>query len=219
MSQRSQRLEQIRRLGSSRFNYWFGYVANVSLIAWMGSRALPAGRLALGWGQLVFLAICGLYLWTLAEYLLHRHVYHHLSSFLSQGHGLHHAAPRALIGVPWYLTAVAVVGLNRGLSLLLDPAAVGVVMAAAWSGYVFYCALHHLSHHGRLRSRWLSGMRRHHLIHHAHPDCNWGVTTPLWDHVFGTIYTPDSVRLSARAPLLAGMQAGRPLRPGGRSRR
>jgi 4-hydroxysphinganine ceramide fatty acyl 2-hydroxylase len=28
----------------------------------------------------------------------------------------------------------------------------------------------------------------HHLIHHHHPDANFGVTTPLWDIVLGTRY-------------------------------
>jgi sterol desaturase/sphingolipid hydroxylase (fatty acid hydroxylase superfamily) len=31
-------------------------------------------------------------------------------------------------------------------------------------------------------------MQRHHLIHHTHPEFNWGFTTPIWDHVFGTHY-------------------------------
>jgi sterol desaturase/sphingolipid hydroxylase (fatty acid hydroxylase superfamily) len=31
-------------------------------------------------------------------------------------------------------------------------------------------------------------MKRHHLIHHAHPEYNWGFTTPIWDYLFGTHY-------------------------------
>lgn len=193
------RTERIRRLGSSRFNYWFGYVANVALIIWMGSRAVQDGRLALGWGQLVFFTVVGLYSWTLAEYLLHRYLYHVLPSFLSEGHELHHRSPRALIGVPWYLTAIAMVAIHLALIRLLNPASVGVVMAACWTGYVFYCLIHHGSHHWHFRSRWLKRMRRHHLIHHAHPDSNWGFTTSLWDHVFGTAYSRSGVSVTSRS--------------------
>jgi sterol desaturase/sphingolipid hydroxylase (fatty acid hydroxylase superfamily) len=191
------RTERIRRLGSSRFNYWFGYVANVTLILWMGSPAIRDGRLALGWGQLIFFAVAGLYTWTLAEYLLHRYLYHVLPSFLSEGHDLHHHSPRALIGVPWYLTTIAMVGLFLVLSRLLNPASVGVMLASCWTGYVFYCLIHHGSHHWNFRNRWLRRMRRHHLIHHAHPTTNWGFTTALWDHVFGTAYVRGGVRVTS----------------------
>jgi 4-hydroxysphinganine ceramide fatty acyl 2-hydroxylase len=193
------RIERIRRLGSSRFNYWFGYVANVTLILWMGSRAIRDGQLALGWGQLAFFAVVGLYAWTLAEYLLHRYLYHVLPSFLSDGHELHHRSPRALIGVPWYLTTIAVVALHLLLIRALNPASVGVVMASCWTGYVLYCLIHHGSHHWTFRNRWLRRMRRHHLIHHAHPDTNWGFTTSLWDHVFGTAFQRDGVRVTSSA--------------------
>ena len=185
-----ERTELIRRLGSSRFNYWFGYVANVGLVSWLGSRAFVDGQVVLSAGELMFLVVAGLFFWTLAEYLLHRFLYHVLSSFLSEGHTLHHDSPRDLIGVPWYLTTVAVLSAYKGWSQIASPAPVGVFMAATWLGYVLYCVAHHGSHHFRYRNRWLRRMRRHHLIHHAHPRHNWGFTTALWDHVFGTFYRP-----------------------------
>jgi hypothetical protein len=80
---------------------------------------------------------------------------------------------------------------------LLNPASVGVVMASCWTGYVFYCLIHHGSHHWNFRNRWLRRMRRHHLIHHAHPHTNWGFTTSLWDHVFGTAYQRGGVRVTS----------------------
>jgi hypothetical protein len=176
----------VRRLGSSRFNYWFGYVANLILIGWLASHARLGGRLALTPTALSLLALSGLLSWTLAEYLLHRFLYHQLPSFLSVGHGLHHASPRSLIGVPWWLTTVVVVGTFLGLRLVWSPAAVGVFMAGNWSGYVLYCLAHHGSHHWHFRNRWLRRMRQHHLIHHAHPQYNWGFTTAIWDRAFGT---------------------------------
>jgi dihydroceramide fatty acyl 2-hydroxylase len=33
-------------------------------------------------------------------------------------------------------------------------------------------------------------------VHHYHPDCNFGVTTPLWDYLLGTRY----VRQPRRQP-------------------
>jgi sterol desaturase/sphingolipid hydroxylase (fatty acid hydroxylase superfamily) len=187
-NQDTQRTELIRKLGSSTFNYWFGYVSNVALVAWLVSHAFPRGHAALPAVELVAFAATGLLAWTLAEWLLHRYIYHLWRSFLTEGHALHHEKPRALIGVPWYLTTIAIVLMFELLAIPLRPSSTGVVMGFAWLGYIFYCVTHHGSHHWRLRRGWLGAMKRHHLLHHAHPDYNWGFTTPLWDHVFGTHY-------------------------------
>jgi sterol desaturase/sphingolipid hydroxylase (fatty acid hydroxylase superfamily) len=182
----SSRTELIRRLGSSTFNYWFGYAANLTLVVWLVGHAFAGGRAQLPAAEIALLGGIGLFSWTLSEFLLHRYAYHLLPSFLSQGHALHHQDPAALIGVPWYLTTMGIVVLYGMLAVLFPRAQTGVVMGFNWLGYIFYCLAHHASHHWTLRGGWLRRMKRHHLIHHAHPDCNWGFTTPLWDHVFGT---------------------------------
>jgi sterol desaturase/sphingolipid hydroxylase (fatty acid hydroxylase superfamily) len=184
----SERTNLIKRLGSSTFNYWFGYVANVSLVIWMVSHAFAGGHAQLGTLEFLAFAAVGLFSWTLSEFLLHRYLYHLWPSFLSEGHALHHEKPRALIGVPWYLTTIAIILLYELLALVFRPSSTGVVMGFNWLGYIFYCIAHHGSHHFRLKRGWLGKMKRHHLIHHGHPEYNWGFTTPLWDYVFGTHY-------------------------------
>jgi len=180
------RKARIREASSSVFNYWFGYVANLSLAGWLGSRALLNGQSRLSLGGWVFYAAAGVLLWTLSEYVLHRYLYHVVESPLKVGHDLHHEEPRSLLGVPWWMTTIAVLGVYYGLSLVSNPAIVGVVMAFAWIGYVGYCAMHHAFHHAHWRARWFVNARRHHMIHHARHNVNWGVTTSLWDRVFGT---------------------------------
>src|SRR5436190_21468695 len=116
------RTDLIRRLGSSTFNYWFGYVANISLVIWLVSHALPRHRPRLPPLEFVALAAVGLSSWTLSEFLLHRYLYHLWPSYLSEGHALHHQRPRDLIGVPWYLTTIALVLLFEALALVFRPA-------------------------------------------------------------------------------------------------
>ena len=178
--------DTVRRLGSSKFNYWFGYVANASLVIWLTSHAWKNGALALSPAALISCCAIGLLSWTLSEYLLHRYVYHIWSSFLSTGHDLHHQDPKALIGVPWYLTTLVIVLLYEGLARLGNPAIVGVIMGFNWLGYIGYCLAHHGSHHWRFSTPWLRQIKKHHLLHHAYPDTNWGFTTSLWDVVFRT---------------------------------
>jgi sterol desaturase/sphingolipid hydroxylase (fatty acid hydroxylase superfamily) len=183
------RTELIRKLGSSTFNYWFGYVANVALVFWLVSHGFGHGHAQLSPAAFAAYALTGLVSWTLAEFLLHRYIYHLWTSFLTEGHALHHDKPRALIGVPWYLTTIALILLYELLAIPLRPASTGVVMGFAWLGYILYCVAHHGSHHWSFKNHpWLRKMKRHHLLHHAHPEYNWGFTTPLWDHVFGTHY-------------------------------
>jgi sterol desaturase/sphingolipid hydroxylase (fatty acid hydroxylase superfamily) len=182
-------IESVRRLGSSRFNYWFGYVANAGLVLWLISHGLwgPTAVRPLGF---VGYAMAGLLTWTFLEYVLHRYVYHEVKSFLSVGHGLHHDAPKELIGVPWYLTSAIVVALYGAVTQVFAPGATGLVMGFAWLGYMGYCLLHHGSHHWRFEQPYFRAMKRHHLVHHAFPEFNWGFTTSLWDRAFGTYKAP-----------------------------
>ena len=178
--------EAIRRLSSSVFNYWFGYVSNISLVAWLASRAFAGGVSHLSIAQWGVSIVGGLLLWTLMEYMLHKWLYHEIASPIRDGHTIHHEEPMALLGVPWYVTAVVLVAVYYGLSYFLNPARTGTVMAFTWLGYIGYCAMHHLLHHARWNARWFVNLRRHHLLHHAKDNVNIGITTDLWDRVFRT---------------------------------
>ncbi len=180
------RRARIREASSSVFNYWFGYVANVSLALWLASRAFAHGQSSLGVPAWIACAFSGLFLWTFVEYALHRFLYHELESPLKVGHDLHHGEPRSLLGVPWYITTVALLGVYYAIASVFNPARTGVVMAFAWLGYLGYCAMHHSFHHARWKAQWFVNARRRHSIHHARHDVNWGVTTPLWDVIFRT---------------------------------
>ena len=177
---------RIRELSSSVFNYWFGYVSNIAMVFWLTSRAFEGGQLQLSVTTFAAYAFGGLTMWTLGEYGLHKFLYHEVESPLKVGHDLHHSEPTSLLGVPWWMTAIAVVGLFYGFAAFFNPAITGVVMAFAWLGYIGYCFIHHSLHHFHWRNRWFMSLRRHHLLHHAKHNVNWGVTTDLWDRVFRT---------------------------------
>jgi sterol desaturase/sphingolipid hydroxylase (fatty acid hydroxylase superfamily) len=153
---------------------------------WLSSQAVSNGQSQLSVVLWFTCALSGLFLWTLFEYVLHRYLYHEVESPLKVGHDLHHDEPRSLLGVPWWMTTIAIVGVYYGIAVVANPAMTGVVMAFAWLGYIGYCAIHHLLHHATWRARWFIALRRHHMIHHARHNVNWGVTTALWDHVFRT---------------------------------
>ncbi len=117
---------------------------------------------------------CGLAAWTLAEYITHRFVLHAIAPVQ---HGIHHARPQDGIDkIFWQIwLAFAVVYLIAGGAFLA-----GVLVAYAWYLYVHYCA-HHNS------AILPAPLLKHHRDHHRFARRNYGVTTRLWDRVFGTM--------------------------------
>jgi sterol desaturase/sphingolipid hydroxylase (fatty acid hydroxylase superfamily) len=56
-------------------------------------------------------------------------------------------------------------------------------------GYWWYGVVHHVIHHHSNTSSpsYFNALRAWHMRHHYSPKSgNFGVTTSLWDHVFGT---------------------------------
>ncbi len=147
----------------------------------------------------------GAALWTLAEYLLHRFAMHALKGkgIMSREHLEHH------VGHSWSFSnttllswaGVIVVGALLWAPigwLLLGP--VGLLLGLGWclgyAGYEHQHAMAHLKGPTGWYSTWL---RRHHFHHHfGHPKANHGVTTSLWDHLFGTYERPERVRVPRR---------------------
>jgi sterol desaturase/sphingolipid hydroxylase (fatty acid hydroxylase superfamily) len=116
------------------------------------------------------LLVAGVVTWTLAEYVVHRFV---LYGLMTTQHGLHHANPdAAVLNIFWQIWACfALVYLIAGGAFLA-----GGLVAYAW--YLF-------AHHSPNRLPLL--LLKHHRSHHQFATRNYGVSTTLWDHVFGTL--------------------------------
>lgn len=156
---------------------------------WMG--------LVAGWSPAASALLfgAGVLLWTLMEYLMHRFVFHLTPRgrlgvlFAYLIHGVHHAFPedrRRWLMPPIVSVPVAAV-LSFPALLLVGPASTPVLGGAAF-GYLAYDLLHYASHAGALRGRVSRFLRQHHLTHHYRmPETRFGVSSPLWDRVFGTL--------------------------------
>ena len=60
-------------------------------------------------------------------------------------------------------------------------------MAGMVGGYVWYDLTHYYLHHAAPKTAAGKWLRRYHLVHHFQtPEVRYGITTPLWDHVFRT---------------------------------
>ncbi len=159
------------------------------------------------------LTAAGTFAWTLGEYVIHRFVMHELrgAGLPSREHLVHHADPENNPGRPllsWI--GIALVGLvlfvPAGLVLVGGP--LGLAPYAGWlAGYGAYERIHDRAHTHAPRNAYGRWVRRHHFHHHhGHPMANHGVTTPLWDKVFGTLEVAGEIRVPRRhaMPWLVG---------------
>jgi sterol desaturase/sphingolipid hydroxylase (fatty acid hydroxylase superfamily) len=150
-------------------------------------------------GVLVYFA-AGVLAWTLLEWLLHGQVLHsrQLRNPIAKEHALHHANPLRVISWPRKLLALAFVVATLVALLWLafgryDVAAFPCVLGLAYIGYESMHRIIHLRPPRTAYGRW---MRLHHVQHHFHtPRRNFGVTTTVWDRVFGT-YVPFKTPLA-----------------------
>jgi sterol desaturase/sphingolipid hydroxylase (fatty acid hydroxylase superfamily) len=141
-------------------------------------------------GPLVWLAVyaAGLVGWTLIEYLLHRVLFHH-APILSAIHERHHHSPMDLIGTPaWASLVLGVIAVASPLWAALGFDLGTAATAGLVTGYLWYVVVHYGSHHWRPRpgSYFYRARMRHARHHHLADGGNFGVTTGVWDHVFGT---------------------------------
>jgi sterol desaturase/sphingolipid hydroxylase (fatty acid hydroxylase superfamily) len=166
---------------------------------------LAIGRDDLAVPSVIGIFLLGLASWTLAEYLLHRFVFHFEPDtrwgrrlhFII--HGVHHEYPHdpmrlvmpPSVSVP---LAILVFLLYR---LLLGPAWSLPFFAGFLVGYLIYDMTHFHIHHHRSDNRLSLALRRYHYRHHfQQSDRGYGVTSSLWDRVFRTV--PVLRRLSGQ---------------------
>jgi sterol desaturase/sphingolipid hydroxylase (fatty acid hydroxylase superfamily) len=162
----------------------------------------PSAAQAMTTALLAGALLAGALLWTLTEYLLHRFAGHRRggTSPLTREHLAHHADPDYF--TPWPRKVALALPVSAALALALWPlmAEAGAALLAgfvcAWLGYEW---LHRRIHTHAPLGRYGAWARRHHLAHHfCDPGRNHGVTTALWDRLFGTHGVHDVVRIPAR---------------------
>lgn len=153
-----------------------------------------------GIGSIVGIYALGLLIWSLSEYLLHRYLFHFepehptLKWVWYLIHGVHHEQPQCktrlvmppVLSIPlaffFYGLFSIVVGRLFHAPLWIAPLFAGFV-----TGYIMYDMMHYAEHHLPMTWGFLKFVKRYHLMHHFKtPEHRFGVSSPLWDYVFGT---------------------------------
>jgi len=149
--------------------------------------------------------LLGALTWTFLEYVIHRWLGHDRRFVRKNVFGREHTAHHSrgdYFAPTWKKALVAVLA----AAVVAPPAVLvaGVAHGAAFTGglvafYLFYEVLHRLLHVWQGVGPYGRWARRHHFYHHFHdPRRNHGVTSPLWDHVFGTYTRPGRIEVPER---------------------
>ncbi len=155
-----------------------------------------AARDGLGALEIVLLVVGGFVLWTLAEYWLHRKVFHwdpdhpigHRLHFII--HGVHHDHPNdrmRLVMPPG--ASIPLAALFFGLFWLAFGLPTAMPLFAGFLvGYLAYDYMHYYLHHVVPKSKLGKRLREQHMRHHFQDHrYGFGVSSPLWDLVFRTL--------------------------------
>lgn len=153
---------------------------------------------------IVVAAVCGVVTWTWIEYVLHRwggHDRRFRRTAFGREHSRHHAEGD-YFAPTWKkaIAAAAVTAVLCPLAIMAVGVGPGAAYVAALIGfYGVYEWLHRRDHtHAGFGpyGRWL---RRHHFRHHlVDARTNFGVTSPVWDVVFGTYRAPGRIVVPER---------------------
>ena len=146
--------------------------------------------------EVFLIVLLGLFIFSYFEYSVHRWLFHGSVEIFVQGHRAHHKNPQGYDALPFFLPSLVILGLT-GVFFLLMPASYAFLLSGVMAfGYVTYGLSHFSIHHTRFRQPLARRWAANHLIHHYHPESNFGVTTPLWDILLGTRYVhPNGKRI------------------------
>jgi len=147
------------------------------------------------WYRVFGYYVFGVVFWTFFEYMMHRFVFHHhsddpkMQKVIYTAHGVHHEYPRDkdrlfMPPVPSLLIATILFSLFffvfRRNAFMFFPGFL--------TGYLIYGSMHYAIHAMAPPFKFMKAWwRYHHLHHYKDPGKGFGVSSPLWDHIFSTV--------------------------------
>jgi sterol desaturase/sphingolipid hydroxylase (fatty acid hydroxylase superfamily) len=146
------------------------------------------------WIAAIFLI--GVFTWTLFEYIMHRWVFHMVAEsdrakhIVYIIHGNHHHYPRDrerlfMPPVPSLILACSLFG----FFYLLMGTYVFAFFPGFLLGYLLYGSMHYAIHAWNPPFKWMKPLwRNHHLHHYKNDHLGFGVSTTIWDRLFGTMF-------------------------------
>jgi sterol desaturase/sphingolipid hydroxylase (fatty acid hydroxylase superfamily) len=162
---------------SASLLYWS--ITHTALSAWLTTGMFALGAITFTW----------------VEYMVHKHVFHMTTvtkwreKFQYTVHGVHHEFPKdkERLAMP-PLLSITVATLLLLLFRLILGDLVFSFLPGFLVGYAFYLSVHYMVHVYQPPKNFLKVLWINHAIHHyKHGEYVFGVSSPLWDYVYGTM--------------------------------
>lgn len=153
-------------------------------------------RFGFNLGQLGLVFLAGMFFWTFFEYIMHRWVFHMVAEsqraqrIIYVMHGNHHHYPRDKERL--FMPPVPSLIISSVLFCLMY-AGIGTYAFMFFPGfllgYLMYGSMHYAIHAWNPPFRWMKPLwRNHHLHHYKNENKGFGVSSTIWDRVFGTMF-------------------------------
>ncbi|MCG8319362.1 MAG: sterol desaturase family protein [Cytophagales bacterium] len=164
-------------------------IAAIGVIYWGISNGAIGVLLA------VILFFVGMITFSLIEYLVHRYVFHMVPSTPAREkiqysvHGVHHEFPKDKdrLAMPPLMSSAITVILFFLFRLIMGNAVFGF-LPGFLIGYCAYLGVHYIVHAYQPPKNIFKVLWIHHGIHHYKDhERAFGVSSPLWDYIFGTM--------------------------------
>jgi len=136
----------------------------------------------------------GLFIWTIAEYIMHRWVFHfYPKSKIGKRihfifHGVHHDYPNDAKRLVMPLSASIPMALALYfVFLFVFPSTIYAFFSGFLLGYLAYDMMHYALHHANFKSAFWKRLKQHHMLHHYSDSTKgYGVSSVLWDKILGS---------------------------------
>jgi sterol desaturase/sphingolipid hydroxylase (fatty acid hydroxylase superfamily) len=175
---------------------WGMYIPVVSFMLWFSN-----ARAGITTGKTAIVFLAGMFFWSLFEYILHRFVFHFVAEsergkkIIYILHGNHHEYPRDkqrlfMPALPSLIISSTLFSIFFGVFKLAGiQQNVFAFFPGFLIGYLLYGTMHYAIHAWNPPFKWMKALwRNHHLHHYKQDHRGFGVSSTLWDHVFGTMF-------------------------------
>ena len=151
--------------------------------------------------QIVLIFLAGVFFWTLFEYMIHRFAFHFIAEseramkIVYIIHGNHHEYPRdkERLFMPPLPSIILASVIFSSMFFLAQSLGVRENVFAFFPGfmlgYLMYGTMHYAIHAWNPPYKFMKPLwRNHHLHHYKNEHRGFGVSTTLWDRIFGTMF-------------------------------
>lgn len=146
------------------------------------------------WSGILVLML-GIFAFTFVEYMMHRHFFHMepdtpvKDKLQYSVHGVHHDYPKDKdrLAMPPFVSAAYVLIFYAVFNLIMGDFTLYFLPGFLF-GYSAYLGVHYIVHAYQPPKNFLKILWVNHAVHHyKDPDVAFGVSSPLWDYILGTM--------------------------------